>query len=137
LKGRLDWVTPTVTLDIKTFTQKRGKSIDQSVADAIYYEGYHAQAYRYAMLRGWPKWDGKHVVAFVESDPPHEVRLRSLGPKSDGQANLYWTTAQMQTRQLIRLYKKCMDHFGKDQPWRYAQEIDPLLDEEMKGLVFG
>lgn len=138
LKGKLDWITPKLTLDLKSFSQKRGKSIDQSVADAIWYEGYHGQAVHYATLRGWPgSWAGEHVIAFVESDAPHEVRLKALRPKTGGQANLYWDAARMNARTMIRTYRDYMKQFGVDRPWRYAREIDPLEDQEMKGLVFG
>lgn len=136
LKGKLDWLAPTLTLDLKTFTQKRGKSIDRSVADAILYEQYYRQAFMYALLRGWPKeFSGEFVMVFVESTPPHEVRLRVLRPKTGGNANLYWERARVEVRQLIRTYAECMAHFG-DKPWRYAQEITALADEEMPGLSY-
>lgn len=136
LKGKLDWLAPTLTMDLKTFSQKRGKSIDRSVADAILYEQYYRQAYFYATLRGWPKtFSGEFVMAFVESESPYEVRLRVLRPKTGGNANLYWERARVEVRQLIRTYAECMEHFG-DKPWRYAQEITPLADEEMPGLSY-
>ncbi len=136
LKGKLDWFAPGLTLDLKTFQQKRGKSIDRSVADAILYEQYYRQAYFYGLLRGWPKeFSGEFVIAFVESTPPHEVRLRVLRPKTGGNANLYWERARVEVRHLIRAYAECMDHFG-DKPWRYAQEITALADEDMPGLAF-
>ncbi len=136
LKGKLDWLAPGLTLDLKTFTQKRGKSIDRSVADAILYEQYYRQAYFYGLLRGWPKeFSGEFVMAFVESQPPHEVRLRVLRPKTGGNANLYWIKAQLEVRNLIRTYAECVNHFG-DKPWRYAQEINALVDEDMPGMAF-
>ena len=46
LKARMDFVAPKWTLDPKTFSQK-GKPIDRTVADAIYFEGYYRQAYLY------------------------------------------------------------------------------------------
>lgn len=137
LKARLDWATPKVTLDLKTFSQKRGKSIDQTVADAIFYEKYHHQGYFYSSLRGWPtSWDGDYVIAFVESEEPHEVRIKALRAKHGGQPNLYWLRAALETKQMIRLYAECMDHFGLDKPWRYAQEVSVLQDEEIKGIAF-
>ncbi len=136
LKGKLDWLAHGLTLDLKTFTQKRGKSIDRSVADAILYEQYYRQAYFYGLLRGWPKeFSGEFVMAFVESTPPHEVRLRVLRPKTAGNANLYWIKAQLEVRNLIRTYAECVKHFG-DKPWRYAQEVEPLADEDMPGMAF-
>jgi hypothetical protein len=136
LKGRLDWLRPKLILDLKSFTQKRDKSIDKSITDAIFYEGYYRQAYFYSKLRGWPEtWDGDFVIAFVESEEPHEVRLRSLRPKSFGNVNLYWQKALLETRALIRSYADCLKEFG-GRPWRYAQDINPLVDEEMPGLAY-
>lgn len=136
IKGRLDWVTPEITLDIKTFSQKKGKSIDKSVTDAIFYEQYYRQAYIYALLRGWPKtWNGKHVLAFVESDPPHEVRLRSLHARSAGEANLYWTRAALEVRDFCRTYQKYSERFGTE-PWRDRCSIDALYDEEIPQLAW-
>jgi hypothetical protein len=136
LKGKLDWLAPTLTMELKTFSQKRGKSIDKSVADAIFYEAYYRQAVMYAILRGWPKdFSGEFVMAFVESDPPHETRLRVLRPKTAGNANLYWVKAQLEVKQMIRLYAECQQHFG-DAPWRYACEIVPLCDEELPGMAY-
>jgi hypothetical protein len=135
LKGRLDWVTPKLILDIKTFSQKRGKSIDRSVTDALFYENYLRQAYLYALLRGWPKWDGDVVFAFVESEPPHEVRLRALRSKRAGQPNLFWQRSHVEVRGLIYRYAEYSRKYGTD-PWRDVQDIDPLADEEMPQLAW-
>lgn len=136
LKGKLDFMAPTLTLDFKSFAQKRGKSIDKSVTDAILYEQYYRQAYFYAKLRGWPKdFSGETVMAFVESEPPHEVRLRRLLPKHGGNANLYWTRAILEVRGFIATYKECMEHFG-ERPWKYAQEVTLLEDAELPGMAY-
>lgn len=136
-KGKLDWVTPKVTLDVKTFTQKQKKSIDRSVADAIYYEEYYRQAYLYHTLRTLNgQGDTDFVLAFVESNPPHEVRIKSLRPKAGGQPNIYWTRAMLEVRALARTYKECMEHFGVEKPWRYAQEIELLTDEDMPQMAY-
>jgi hypothetical protein len=137
LKAKMDWVTSSLLLDLKTFSQTRGKSIDRSVTDAIWYEGYYRQAYLYSMIRGWPKtWSGEFVIAFVEAEPPHETRFRVLRPKTGGTANLYWERARIECRSLSRLYAECMEHFGPDKPWRYAQDIHSLADEELPGLAY-
>lgn len=136
LKGKLDWVAPKLTLDIKTFSVKaRGKSIDQTVADAVFYEGYHRQAYLYHVLRGWPKWNGDYVIAFIESEEPHEVRLKSIRSHVGGNVNLLWESARIEVRRLIRIYAEYSAHFGSD-PWKYAQQIDHLADEEIRALAF-
>lgn len=139
IKGCLDFITPFVTLDIKTFAQKRGKSIDRSATDAILYEGYHLQAYFYWLLRSLqsgvlpPDW--RHVIAFVESDPPHDVRLRCLRPKWGSEPSILWTRAMLEVRSMLRLYQECRERFG-DSPWRNPRDIDPVLDEEIPALAY-
>lgn len=144
LKARMDWVTPTVTLDLKTFTAQRGKSIDKAVANAIYYEGYYRQAYFYSLIRalniGLDPLSGaqkapEFIFAFVESEEPHEVRIRSLRPKSAGEVNYFWEKARLECRDLIRQYAHFTKHFG-DKPWRTARSIDPLTDSEMPQLAY-
>jgi len=146
LKAKADWVTPLYTVDLKTFSQKRAKSIDETITDAIWYEGYHIQAWWYTMMRSLLEGDRKmsgpqtarpaFVLAFVESEQPHEVRVRVLRSVTSGQANLYWERARIHCREMIRLYAEYSDRFGKA-PWRDPRGLDPLVDEELKQLVFG
>ncbi len=138
LKAKMDWVTPKLTVDLKTFVQQRGKSIDRTIADALLYEGYLRQAVFYEALRGLVdgnKWSRDFVFCFVESDPPHETRIKVLRPKTGGNANLYWERSRIEIAGCIELYKECMDRFG-DKPWRYAQEITPLQDEDIPALSY-
>jgi hypothetical protein len=136
LKCRADWVMLDAIWDFKTFTQKRGASIDKSVTDAIFYERYYRQAFVYSLIRGWPNWQGDFIMAFVEAEPPHEVRIRALRPKMGGNVNLYWERARIEVRGLIVTYKECMDHFGPERPWRYAREIEALEDQEIPQLAY-
>jgi len=144
LKGKLDWVSPTCTVDVKTFSQMRGKSIDKSIADAIWYERYFRQAYFYCYLRSLQPGAEKpglaacappFVLAFVESDEPHEVRLRELRAKVCGEVNVYWERARIEVRELIRTYAEYSERFGI-KPWRDACDIVPLVDQEMPGLAY-
>lgn len=140
LKSRMDWVTPAKTLDVKTFSQMRGKSIDKSVADAIYYEKYYRTAYFYTQIRvlqeSAPPKRPDFVLAFVESEEPFEVRLRVLRPTTAGQPNLYWMRAQQEVTYLIRRYSDYVTQYGLD-PWRDEQRIDPLLDDEIPQMSYG
>ncbi len=136
IKARLDLVFPDATWDYKSFVQKRGASIDKSVTNAIFYEAYYRQAYVSNLVRGWPRWDGDFIMAFVESEPPHEVRIRALRPKMGGQVNLYWERSRIEVRGLIATYAECMAHFGPDKPWRYAADIVPLEDQEIPQLAY-
>lgn len=144
LKCRLDWLGPKAILDLKTFSQQRGKSINKCVTDAIFYERYMRQAWLYshveALASGRDKYTGAQngldfVMAFCESDPPHEVRIRVLRSRTSGGPNLYWMTSMHEARGLMRLYAECVRTFG-EKPWRFAQDIDPLLDEEIPQLAY-
>jgi len=131
LRSRMDWVTAKYTCDIKTFSQKRGKSIDKTVTDALWYEQIVCQMYWYTMVRELAGEIGAYpIVAFIESDQPHEIRLRLLGPKVGGNATLYWMTARRQVRDLLDTYYACRKRYG-DKPWREPRGIEPLEDMEM------
>jgi PDDEXK-like domain of unknown function (DUF3799) len=134
LKGRLDASKRLVTVDFKTFSQM-SKSIDQTITDAIWNRRYHHQAFVYFLLRGWPDWDGTHVMVFVESDPPHEVRIRSIKPKLAGQPSMLFDRARIEVRSLIDRYAACVKHFGA-RPWRSDADIDPIDDSEIKALAY-
>jgi hypothetical protein len=144
LKCRVDWMTKTAMLDLKTFSQQRSKSIDQCISDAIWYERYFRQAWLYSYIEsivsGRSDVSGaqnslEFVLPFVESEEPHEVRLRVLRPRTGGEVNVYWQHAMHECRGLIRMYADCMRRFG-DKPWRDPQDIDPLTDEDMRQLAW-
>lgn len=140
LKMRLDWWAPKHTVDLKSFTQTRGKTIDKSVTDAIYYEKYWIQAYFYDLGRrtaeGAQHEAFETVYPFVESDEPYDVRIRSFRPKAAGEVNMYWEQARIETRGLIRMYADCVKHFGYDKPWRFDQDVDPLTNEDLKQFAY-
>lgn len=139
LKARMDFVTPTVTLDLKTFSQKRGKSIERSIADAIFYESYGRQAYFYDLVRRLATGAGHEridfIFAFVESEEPHEVRLKAIRPKLAGEVCMLWERARQETRFLIRQFAEYRARFG-DRPWRTEQEITTLADEDIPQLAY-
>ena len=144
LKARMDWVSDAYTLDVKTFSQKRECSIDQSVNNAIWYEGYHKQAYTYSLNRslqtrfprpGIAALAPPFVLAFVESEPPHETRLRILRPKAGGEVNMLWERARIEVNALIRLYSYWQHNAGVA-PWREPCDLEPLCDEEISQLAF-
>lgn len=138
LKARLDWLGESRIADIKTFTQKRGKSIDQSVADAIYYEGYYRQAFLYCTLEqraSGRKAPLRYIMPFVESQEPYEVRIRELRPSTNGVVNVYWQRAAIEVRHFCSVWSECMNEFG-EKPWRTEQNIEALLDEEMPGMTY-
>lgn len=143
LKAKMDWITDGCTLDLKTFSQQREKSIERSVGDAIYYERYYIQAYFYSLIRGLQEGSGRKmaqqappfILAFVERDEPHEVRIKSLQPKSAGVPNMYWEIARTEVGGMIHTYAKHLEKYG-DAPWRQSQEIDLFTDENIPQLAY-
>lgn len=133
IKACLDWVAPNLTMDVKTFSQIRSKSIDQTVHDAIWYEKYHWQAFWYNKLRRLNSSGVRafpHVIAFVESEPPYDVRLKRLVSGS-----LLWDTARIETSRLTELYALCSKKFGNN-PWRDQREIEELEDGDIKQAIY-
>src|SRR6185312_127252 len=138
VKARLDWLNDDYILDRKTFKQKHGKAIDQSIADTTWYEGYVRQAYFSATMHSLATGRRKPlpvVIAFVESDPPHEVRLKELRPSGPMGPNLYWQRSQVDVRHFCRIWADYMERFG-EKPWRPENDIEPLLDEEIRALAY-
>lgn len=134
LKARLDWMAPLWTLDLKSFTAKRGASIDKAVADAIFYERYYIQAFFYSYVRQLATGEkADFVEAFVESDQPHETRIKVFHPKRGTEPNLYWLQAQLEVRSRIRQYAEYWNRFGTD-PWREKQDVAPLVDDDMRQI---
>lgn len=135
LKARMDWVPDNLTFDLKSFSQKRGKSIDRSIADAIYYEGYDRQGYFYSRVRRIAENKPRlpFILGFVESDEPHETRLAEIGPGDP--ANVYWEVAGAKTRGLIQLYADCWKRWGV-KPWREEQRIQEIVDQDIPQLAW-
>lgn len=139
LKMRMDWMAMASVsiLDLKSFSQMRGKSIDKSVCDAIYYEGYWKQAWLYSFIY-WLHFGNMpgFVFAFVESDEPHETRIKELTPRSRfGLDNTYWQSAGLECRRLIEKYADCQERYGT-KPWREKQDVEGLVDEDMQQIIW-
>lgn len=134
LKGLLDWDAADWAVDLKTFSVRKGRTIDRSITEAIWFEKYYLQAVFYSMLKGWPEWRGDYVLAFVESDAPHETRLRAI--RDTGPGVTLWQRGRHEIRTLLRTYKECMEHFGVDKPWRFACEVSAVDDLEIPGLAW-
>ena len=145
LKAYMDWVTAGWTVDLKTIaTGSHGeRSFDREVTTAIWYRGYYRQAYFYSLVRsiaegGNPQTGPRFLFAFVESEPPHEVRLREMEPKIFGEVNLLWERARIEVNHCIEVYRSNAEQFGIGEcPWRYACTIEALTEEEFPALAYG
>lgn len=135
LKCRLDWMAATRNIvDLKSMSL-RGKSVDATVADAIQFD-YRWQPvfYRHVMkLAGLD--DFGWIYAFVESDAPYEVRLRSMGMSGERGLNKYWSATETGIREDIRRFADYQREFGAE-PWAYHQAIEPVRDSEMGRVIY-
>lgn len=162
LKARMDWVKPAATVDLKTFSNSRGKPTDKVVFDAIHYEGYYVQCVFYhqvrelarqqlasgeirthgnvpeAWLKGFLECD-RHVFGFVfiESSEPFDLRIVQLTQTETlgGQRNVYWNAAALFIEDKVQLYSECRERFGTE-PWREPAHPRVLQDTDLPNLMF-
>ncbi|OJW21190.1 MAG: hypothetical protein BGO49_24565 [Planctomycetales bacterium 71-10] len=162
LKARMDYVKPRSTIDVKTFSNSRGKATDRAVFEAIYYEGYYLQCVFYSYVRelcrqalasgeieihgaardGWVEGfleaqSPPFGFVFVESSEPFDLRIVQLrrGDQPGVDANIYWGAAERKIAEMITLYADCRGRFG-DRPWREARPPHVLVDTDMPQLIF-
>lgn len=135
LKCRLDWMSALrCIVDLKSYSC-RGENIDRTVSKAIEYE-YRWQPWFYLHVMRLAGLDGfSWLYAFVESDAPYEVRLRSMGMSGARGPNKYWEATGNEIRAAIAKYAEYEQEFG-DTPWAYHQAIDPVRDSELSRVVW-
>lgn len=162
LKARMDYLLPSATVDLKTFSNSRGKPIDKAIHEAIYYEGYHVQCVFYHQVReiarrllaageiavhgevpaSWAKEflaHDQHAFAFVfiESAEPFELLVKQLkrAEAPGAGANVYWRDAEIKIDNLKTQYAQCLKKYG-DSPWREATPPRVLQDTDIPQLMF-
>lgn len=134
LRGKVDYATPDYHVDLKTF-HHRGKSMDEALADIIFYERYHHQAAFYRYLGHADREDWDHYLIFVENDPPWEVRVIRLRRRNPApRMSLYWNIAENEIDRLAVLFAQCQERFGKE-PWR-TDSVRTLRDEDIRQLAW-
>lgn len=162
LKARMDYVRPRSTVDIKTFSNSRGKPVEKAIFEAIFYEGYHLQCVFYNFVRElarqqlaagqigtfgdapeqWLKeftemTDHGFVLIFIESSAPFDLRMILLkeAEARGADLNVYWSSAHMRISDAKRLYAECLEKYG-DGPWRDQQSPHILEDTDLPMLMF-
>ena len=162
LKARMDYVRPRSTIDIKTFSNSRGKPVQKAIFEAIFYEGYHLQCVFYNQVReiarqqlaageiqpvgnvseGWLKEftetkEHGFVLIFIESAPPFDLRmvLMKEAEARGADLNVYWSSAQMRIYDMKELYAECLQKYG-DGPWRERPPPHQLEDTDLPMLMF-
>lgn len=162
LKARMDYVRPRSTIDIKTFSNSRGKPVEKAVFEAIFYEGYHLQCVFYNLVRElarqqlaagavrtygevheqWLKEfteaeEHGFVLVFIESAPPFDLRMVLMKEAGalGADLNVYWSSAYMRISDMKTLYAECLSRYG-DGPWRDHPPPHQLEDTDLPMLMF-
>ncbi len=162
LKARMDYVRPRSTVDIKTFSNSRGKPVEKAIYEAIFYEGYHLQCVFYNQVRelarrqlaaGEIRTDGDvsetwlkefteteghgFVLIFIESSAPFDLRmvLMKEAEAAGADLNVYWSSAHMRIYDMKILYAGCLEKYG-DKPWRDQTLPHQLEDTDLPMLMF-
>jgi hypothetical protein len=162
LKARMDYVRPRATIDLKTFSNSRGKPTDRAVFDAIFHERYYVQAVFYHTVRelarqqlvsgeiathgnvseSWLKSfcetpDHGFGFVFVESAEPFDLRTVLLRRAESERAdpNVYWVAATVRIADATALYAECLLKYG-DGPWREPLAPHILDDTDLPQLMF-
>lgn len=162
LKARMDYVRENATIDLKTFSNSRGKPTDRAVFEAIYYEGYFLQAVIYnrvrelarqqlaageirtygnvseAWLKGFVEYESHGFgFVFIESCEPFDLRIVELAEAEapGAEKNVYWHAGEKRIEELIDLYARCLKRFG-DRPWREPQRPRILHDTDVPQMMF-
>lgn len=162
LKARMDYVRPRSTVDIKTFSNSRGKPVEKAIFEAIYYEGYNLQCVFYSQVRElarqqlaageiqtfgdvseqWLKEfteteEHGFVLVFIESSAPFDLRMVLLKQAEavGADLNVYWSTAHMKISDLKHMYAECLEKYG-DGEWRDRPPPHQLEDTDLPMLMF-
>lgn len=136
LRGRIDYLTdtPAMNVDIKTTTDVRRHKLARTIADYGY--DIQSEAYRHLLRINGIDPEPTRLI-FVETDPPHEVRVVQL----DG----WWIEGgQRRMRTAIDTYAHCLntnrwpgddDEDGDPEPIEppayYVYDIDDSLADDM------
>lgn len=161
IKGRLDYITPTETIDLKTFSNALGKNIDKVVRNSIVYGGYNLQWFVYSNLREelrklvkksqaqifgdvsesfrkeFLENQAIYSCVFQESEAPFEVRKITL-EKSYSQGatpNMYWVEAQRSFENALITYRENKEKYGLN-PWIGEDYEQTLTDEEVPNIIY-
>jgi hypothetical protein len=162
LKGRLDYITPTETIDLKTFSNPQSKNINKCVRNAIVYGAYNLQWFVYSNLReslrklvasGQAGVFGdvnkdflaqflaneKPVYSCVmqENQKPYEMRKITLEKAivEGATPNMYWQEAKNSFENAVEVYRENKAIYG-DKPWIGDFTVQTLLDEEVPNIIY-
>lgn len=164
MKARIDYLKTRAVVELKTFSNPYGQSIDAAVARAVAANKYFVDAVvrleavtrakemyrRYGMRvvrgevpRAWMDAfaaPGEHAFVFVflaAGDVPN-VRVREMRRAESPSAseNLYWSHGWSLFRQGVETYRRCLEHYGPDLPWVDPHPMRAFRDEDFPMWAF-
>lgn len=164
MKARLDYLTPELVTDLKTFSNSLGKPLGDAVAHAMASYGYTLQAVTYleavkaakAMLASNPKaarfCGGANLVPF-DFDAWLQRLRKAATPRflfvfqETGSApnvaireinrnTNYFDINASYFRFFVERYQACVERWGFDRPWVDAAEVELLEDEDFPLWAF-
>jgi exodeoxyribonuclease VIII len=113
-KGRLDWLTPSALVDLKTTRDVDVRAFGQHAAALL----YHCQLAFYQMGLDANGMKRTVKIIAVESDAPHDVAVFDLNE------DVLWA-GEVKARQALATVKRCRE--TRTWPGRYPQEVGFML----------
>jgi PDDEXK-like uncharacterized protein DUF3799 len=126
LKARLDYLGPRGVVDLKTFSNAKGRPLQQAVSYAVADRGYATQAVHYLeAVRVATGEDARFYFVFQETGAAPNVLVREFA-----RDRIYFDIVAQEYRQAINFYAQCLDRWGTDQPWVQSAVIEAFQDED-------
>lgn len=151
MKIRIDYLKPRAMVDLKTFANKRGMSIDRAIAFAMAERKYHIQAavYTEGVLQLPRLIRAGHVAGTVSAEFLDAVstatdqqfmfvfQQKGIAPLAKGKIlprNLTFDIGVTAMREGQRRFLECLKHFGTD-PWIDNSGIDVFDDSDFPQFI--
>lgn len=143
MKRRLDYFKPGLIVEMKTFSNMKGRSPAKEACRhmAEYHYGIDAHcsfdaAHEARKLHTGFNTEAKLYFLFFQKGPVPHVVLKEFGQKKRGATNNYFELTNIQYRSGISLYKECVDKWGMDKPWYDEVQIEEFDDEDFPSWAF-
>lgn len=136
-KARFDYIKSGFIIDLKSFSRRSNRPVDDVINQEIVNYNYLIQAAHYKSAMNFfasqcqdygNRFD--FVFLFVESGPIKNVRARLILETQE-----YWPVALSGLNKAKRLYLEYKEKFGNN-PWIERQQIDELLDIDMPAYYY-
>lgn len=128
-KARLDYLKPRLIVDLKTFSNPYGMSIDKAIARAMANYRYHVQAAWYLEAAKVYEGNKEFLFVFQQQGIAPVARGKLFGP------GLVLDIANQEIEQAKLTWARCWEHFGPDEPWLDTTGITQFADEDFPAYI--